>query len=210
LLTLIIILVAVALVFDFLNGFHDSSNIVATVISSRALSPRTALALCAVAEFAGPFIFGVAVAKTIGEEVVPAHTITLAVIYAALLAAITWNLITWYLGIPSSSSHALIGGIIGAVAIHAGFHDINFGGVEKIFIALFLSPLIGLGVGYVLTKVIFFHQPRLQKFANLHFHRAGAEPRRERCAKDDGHHHAGAGHGELSDGVRGADLGHFA
>jgi len=172
LLTTIILLVAVALVFDFLNGFHDSSNIVATVISSRALSPRTALALCATAEFAGPFIFGVAVAKTIGDEVVPAHTITLAVIYAALFAAITWNLITWYLGIPSSSSHAIIGGIVGAVAIHAGLNDIKLAGVEKIFIALFISPLIGLGVGYALTKLIFFLARGASPKINLFFKRS--------------------------------------
>lgn len=154
--TVIVVLIIVALIFNFLNGIHDSSNIVATVISSRALSPRFTLFITAVAEFAGPFLFGVAVAKTIGEEVVEPHTITLAVIYAALLAAIVWNLMTWYLGIPSSSSHALFGGIIGAVAIHAGFTDLRIGGITKIFVALFASPIIGLVVGYLLTKVIFF------------------------------------------------------
>jgi inorganic phosphate transporter, PiT family len=96
------------------------------------------------------------VATTIGEAVVPAHTITLVVILAALLAAICWDVLTWFFGIPSSSSHALIGGIIGAVAIHAGFNDIKMAGVEKIFIALFTSPLIGLGVGFLITKIIFF------------------------------------------------------
>lgn len=155
-LTVIIILIAVALFFDFLNGFHDSSNIVATVISSRALPPQSALILTAVAEFAGPFLFGVAVAKTIGEEVVEPHTITLAVIYAALLAAIVWNIITWFFGIPSSSSHALFGGIIGAVVIHAGFSDLHLNGIVKIMVALFASPLIGLTVGFFLTKLIFF------------------------------------------------------
>ncbi len=155
-LTVIVVLIAIALIFDFLNGFHDSSNIVATVISSRALSPRFALMLTAIAEFSGPFLFGVAVAKTIGEEVVEPHTITLAVIYAALLSAIVWNLITWFLGIPSSSSHALFGGIIGAVMIHAGYSVLRLNGIAKIFIALFTSPLIGLLVGFLLTKVIFF------------------------------------------------------
>jgi inorganic phosphate transporter, PiT family len=153
--TVIIVLIAIALFFDFLNGFHDSSNIVATVISSRALPPRLALFITAAAEFAGPFLFGVAVAKTIGAEVVEPHTITLAVIYAALLAAIVWNLITWFFGIPSSSSHALFGGIIGAVVIHAGFGDLHLEGIAKIMIALFTSPLIGLAVGFVLTKLIF-------------------------------------------------------
>jgi len=156
LLTVIIVLIAIALIFDFLNGFNDSGNIVATVISSHALSPRSALTLAAIAEFLGPFLFGVAIAKTIGEEIVAPQAITLAVIYAALLAAIVWNLITWFLGIPSSSSHALFGGIIGAVVIHAGYSVLRLNGIAKIFIALFTSPLIGLLVGFLLTKVIFF------------------------------------------------------
>ncbi len=107
---ILIIFIATALVFDFLNGFHDSANIVATMIASRAMSPRRALALSAVAHFAGPFLFGVAVATTIGHEVVQPRANTMAVVLAALLASIAWNLITWFLGIPSSSSHALVGG----------------------------------------------------------------------------------------------------
>ena len=108
-LVLIVALVVLAVIFDFLNGFHDSSNIVATMISSRAFRPRVALGVTALAEFMGPFIFGVAVAKTIGHDIVEPGTISVAVIMAALLSAILWNLLTWYLGIPSSSSHALIG-----------------------------------------------------------------------------------------------------
>jgi inorganic phosphate transporter, PiT family len=117
---LIIAVIVLALVFDFLNGIHDSSNIVATMISSRALSPRLALTMTAIAEFSGPLIFGVAVANTIGNEVVSASAISIQVILAALISAILWNLLTWYLGFPSSSSHALIGGFIGAVIIGAG------------------------------------------------------------------------------------------
>ena len=152
----LIVLIALALFFDFLNGLHDSSNIVATMISSRALAPRTALGLTAVAEFLGPFLFGVAVARTIGDEVVSAGTISIAVIYAALLAAIVWNLLTWFFGIPSSSSHALIGGIVGAVAVSAGLGTIHLAGLGKVLVALFTSPVIGLLAGYLLTRLIFF------------------------------------------------------
>lgn len=152
----VFILVGLALLFDFLNGIHDSSNIVATMISSRAFRPQTALGVTAVAHFFGPFLFGVAVAKTIGEEVVQSGSLTIEVILAALTGAILWNLITWFLGIPSSSSHALIGGIVGAVAISVGFEAIKLSGLEKVLIALFFSPLIGFGFGYIVTKVIFF------------------------------------------------------
>ncbi len=154
--TLIIVLVSIALVFNFLNGFHDSSNIVATMISSRALPPRMALGMTAVAEFLAPFIFGVAVAKTIGEDIVAPGTVSIEVIFAALLSAILWNIITWLVGIPSSSSHALIGGIIGAVGVGAGLKAIQMGGLEKVLIALFISPIIGLIAGYLFTKLVFF------------------------------------------------------
>jgi PiT family inorganic phosphate transporter len=117
---IIIAVIVLALAFDFLNGIHDSSNIVATMISSRALSPRVALTMTAVAEFSGPLIFGVAVANTIGNDVVMAKAINTQVLLAALISAILWNLLTWYLGFPSSSSHALIGGFVGAVVMDAG------------------------------------------------------------------------------------------
>ncbi|MBC8507860.1 MAG: inorganic phosphate transporter [Anaerolineales bacterium] len=152
----LIILIVLAIVFDFLNGLHDSSNIVATMISSRAFRPQTALAFTAVAHFFGPFLFGVAVAKTIGSEVVQAESITLEVIIAALFGAIIWNLLTWFFGIPSSSSHALIGGIIGAVAIGAGFDVIKLNGLEKVLIALLASPIVGFVLGFLITRLIFF------------------------------------------------------
>jgi PiT family inorganic phosphate transporter len=150
------ILVGLALIFDFLNGFHDSSNIVATIIFSRAMQPRTALMITAVAEFCGPFIFGVAVAKTIGDEIVPPALVSEPIIIAALLSAILWNLATWYFGIPSSSSHALIGGLVGAVAISIGAQAIQVSGILKVITALFISPVLGLVVGYLLTKTTFF------------------------------------------------------
>ncbi len=151
---IIIAVIVLALVFDFLNGIHDSSNIVATMISSRALSPRVALTMTAIAEFSGPFIFGVAVANTIGHEVVAAQAINTVVLLAALSSAILWNLLTWYLGFPSSSSHALIGGFIGAVVIDAGWQAIQLPGIEKILIALFISPLIGFAVGYLVLRLV--------------------------------------------------------
>ena len=110
-------LLALALAFDFLNGLHDSSNIVATMIASRALSGRQALVLTAIAEFIGPFLFGVAVATTLGNEVLNLKVITLSVTLAALSASVAWNILTWWLGIPSSSSHALIGGLIIVTAV---------------------------------------------------------------------------------------------
>jgi PiT family inorganic phosphate transporter len=154
--TVIIILVILALGFDLLNGIHDSSNIVATMICSRAFSPRVALGVTAICEFSGPFIFGVAVAETIGHEIVAADTISLEVLIAALIGAILWNLLTWYLGIPSSSSHAIIGGILGSVLVGAGGQSIQMHGVTKVLIALFSSPIIGLVFGFILTKLIVF------------------------------------------------------
>jgi len=150
----LITVIVLALIFDFLNGVHDSSNVVATMISSRALSPRVALVMTAVANFFGPFIFGVAVAETIGHEIVIAEAINTNVLLAALTSAIFWNILTWILGFPSSSSHALIGGFIGAVVMDAGWQAILLHGMEKILIALFASPIIGFAFGYILLRLI--------------------------------------------------------
>jgi len=152
----VLILIALALCFDFLNGFHDSSNIVATVIASRALGGRQALALVAVAEFVGPFLFGVAVATTLGNEVLNLSVIKLEVTFAALGAAIIWNLLTWWFGIPSSSSHALVGGLIGAAVVENGFNVVKLAGVEKVILALFISPVLGLMVGYIVMETVLF------------------------------------------------------
>ena len=153
---LVVALIVVALIFDFLNGFHDASNIVATMISSRAMSPRVALTLSALAHLAGPFLFGVAVARTVGHDVVASEAVTLPVVLAALLSAIVWNVITWWLGVPSSSSHALIGGLVGAVGIGFGLRDIQLGGLTKVLVALFVSPMLGLGMGYMVMKLVLF------------------------------------------------------
>jgi inorganic phosphate transporter, PiT family len=158
--------------FDFLNGIHDSSNIVATMISSRALKPRVALSITAIAEFLGPLIFGVAVANTIGNEVVHATSINETVLLAALSSAILWNLLTWYLGFPSSSSHALIGGFIGAVVIQAGWKAIQLDGLAKILIALFTSPIIGFVVGYIILRLIVILSWRANPGINRFFRRS--------------------------------------
>jgi PiT family inorganic phosphate transporter len=151
---ILIVVIVLGLGFDLLNGIHDSSNIVATMISSRAFSPRVALGVTAVAEFSGPFIFGVAVATTIGSDVVSAKAITIVVILAALVGAILWDLLTWYLGFPSSSSHALIGGIIGAVVMGSGWKVIEWPGLIKILLTLLTSPFIGFIIGWILLKVV--------------------------------------------------------
>ena len=169
---LIIAVIALALIFDFLNGVHDSSNVVATMISSRAIPPKAALAMTALANFVGPFIFGVAVANTIGHEIVAAESINTLVLLAALASAIIWNLLTWYLGFPSSSSHALIGGFIGSVVMAAGWQAIQLGGLEKILIALFASPLVGYLIGYLLLKLIVLLSWNATPRINLLFKRA--------------------------------------
>lgn len=150
----LILVIILSLGFDLLNGIRDSSNIVATMISSRALSPRWALTITAIAEFSGPFIFGVALAKTIGDEIVIPGSISLIVIISALISAILWNLLTWYLALPSSSSHALVGGIIGSVVIGSGWQVIQQAGIIKILIALFASPIIGFIFGYLIIRLV--------------------------------------------------------
>jgi PiT family inorganic phosphate transporter len=151
----LIALISIALIFDFLNGFHDSANVVATIISSRTLSGKKALLMAALANFAGPFIFGVAVANTIGHGIAVSEFITIEVLIAALISACIWNLVTWFFGIPASSSHALIGGLIGAVLIGGGIHAIISKGILKVFVALFFSPIIGLLFGWLVMKVIY-------------------------------------------------------
>jgi PiT family inorganic phosphate transporter len=152
----LLIVIALALIFDLLNGMRDASNIVATMISSRAFGPATALGIAAVAEFLGPFLFGVAVARTIGEDIAQTEVFTLAVIASALVGAIVWNLITWYFGLPGSSSHALIGGMVGAVMVRAGLDAIKFGGVSKVLVALVISPVAGFVIGFLITRLIYF------------------------------------------------------
>jgi PiT family inorganic phosphate transporter len=164
----LIFVIALALLFDLLNGMRDSSNIVATMISSRAFAPQTALAITASAEFLGPFLFGVVVAKTIGSDVVESSVLTLHAIAACLVGAILWNLITWFFGLPGSSSHALIGGMVGAVIAEAGINAIKVSGLYKVLIALIASPIIGFVFGFLITRLIYFlvrnATPRINEF----------------------------------------------
>lgn len=166
---LIIILIALALIFDFLNGFQDSANVVATMISSRAMTPTAALLIASSANFVGPFVFGVAVAKTIGQDVASPSSINIAVLLAALLSASIWNIITWFFGIPSSSSHALIGGIIGAVLVGSGWQVLKFEGLALVGIALFLSPVLGFLIGQLTMRISMWSVRNATPKANLFF-----------------------------------------
>ena len=137
-----------ALAFDYINGFHDTANAIATSVSTRALSPKQAIWMAAALNFLGA-LFSTGVAKTIGGDIVKsASLVDQQVITAALIGAIVWNLLTWWYGIPSSSSHALVGGIIGAVVAGRGWDPLNLAGIEKIFLSLVLSPIVALIVGY--------------------------------------------------------------
>jgi len=160
--SLAIVVILLALFFDFSNGFHDAANVVATIITTRALSPKRALVIAAVCEFIGPFLFGTAVAQTIGKNIIDVSAfdptalhISVALIMAALMGAITWNLITWFFGLPSSSSHALIGGMVGAVLVAYGSGKILWGGVLYVVSSLVISPLLGLIFGMLFLKITF-------------------------------------------------------
>ena len=165
------VLLALALTFDFLNGFHDSSNIVATVIASRSMHPRAALILAALAHLAGPFLFGVAVATTVGDELMEASALTTSAVVAALLAAVVWNLVTWYLAIPSSSSHALLGGMLGAGLLAVGLGVVKLQGLLKILLALLVSPLLGLAAGFLIMRLTLWSARRSAPSVNQSFRR---------------------------------------
>ena len=168
---LFLVLLILALAFDFLNGFHDSANIVATVITSRSLHPRVALLLAAASEFAGPFLFGVAIATTVGDELLRLDIISLQVVIAALVAGVLWNLITWYLGIPSSSSHALLGGLLGGGVVSGGLAIVKLSGLVKILLALLISPIAGLLVGFLLMRFTLWSVRRATPSINQLFRR---------------------------------------
>jgi PiT family inorganic phosphate transporter len=140
-------IVLTALVFDFINGFHDAANSIATVVSTRVLSPRRAVAWAAFFNFAALWVFGLHVARTVGKGVVDPAAVTPEVILAALLGAILWDLLTWWWSLPTSSSHALIGGFVGAAVVYAGFHSVIVGGLTKIVAFIVIAPLVGLVLG---------------------------------------------------------------
>ena len=151
---LIILTFLVALAFDFVNGFHDAANSIATVVSTRVLTPRFAVAWAAFFNFVAAFTFGVKVAMTIGKGVVHPSGITVPVVLSALVGAIAWNLITWWLGLPSSSSHALVGGLAGAAIAYGGTSLLIVGGLVKIGIFIVLSPVIGMLLGLLNQTVV--------------------------------------------------------
>ncbi len=164
---LAIVTIAIVLVFDYTNGFHDAANIIATVIASRAMTPAQAVIIVGIFEFLGPLLGGTAVANTIGkfvtlDGVLP--LLSLSILLCGLIGAIAWNLLTWYFGIPSSSSHALVGGLIGAVAVSVGSDHVVWGfgellrghvtGIVKVLAALLLSPLIGFWFGFLVHRLL--------------------------------------------------------
>jgi len=152
---LIFTVIILALVFDFINGFHDTANAIATSVSTRALQPNHAIMMAAVLNFFGAMV-STGVAKTIGGDIVSAASVVdEKIIIAALFGAIVWNLLTWYFGIPSSSSHALVGGLIGAVLISVGASGLNWGGIGKIVVSLIASPVIAIVTGIIIMNILF-------------------------------------------------------
>jgi PiT family inorganic phosphate transporter len=169
----IIFLIALALVFDFLNGFHDSANAIATIVSTRVLTPRKAVLWASFFEFCAVFFFGLHVANTIGKGIVDIHVIDKAVVFGALIGACGWNLITWYAGLPTSSSHALIGGMIGAALVKTGPSALIAAGIIKVVCFIFLSPIIGLCLGLMLGKLVYALCSRSAPFKVDHWFRKG-------------------------------------
>ena len=154
--TLLIAVVVLALVFDYINGFHDTANAIATSVSTRALPPRVAVYMAACLNFAGA-MYSTGVAKTIGSDIVTAASmVNEPIIIAAMVGAIFWNLLTWWLGIPSSSSHALIGGVMGAVIISKGMVALKVSGIVKIVLSLVLSPLLAIVCGFLVMNALFW------------------------------------------------------
>lgn len=162
-------IIALALAFDFVNGFHDAANSIATVVSTRVLSPRWAVVWAAFFNFIAFLFFGLHVAETIGKGVVDPTAVTVLVIGAGLIGALLWNLLTWYYGIPSSSSHALVGGFAGAAVLHGGFKVIVVKGIVKTAIFIILAPMIGFMVGFIIMVATYwiFHQSTPGKVGRL-------------------------------------------
>ena len=150
----VLALIFVALLFDYINGFHDAANSIATVVSTRVLTPGKAVIWAAFFNFVAAFTFGTAVAKTVGKGLVDINVVTFAVIFAGLMGAIIWDLITWYYGLPTSSSHALIGGYAGAAVAKAGFGAIILSGWTKTLIFIILAPLIGMSLGFLIMVLL--------------------------------------------------------
>ena len=158
-------LIAVALLFDFLNGLHDAANSIATIVSTRVLRPQYAVLWAAFFNFVAFLVFGLHVANTIGTGIIEPEVINAQVIFAALVGAIVWNLVTWALGIPSSSSHALIGGLLGGGIAKAGITAVVWSGLSKTLLAIVLSPLVGFLLALVLVAIVSWASVRSTPFA---------------------------------------------
>jgi PiT family inorganic phosphate transporter len=154
--TFLYILIGLVLVFDFINGFHDSANSIATVVSTKVLSPLAAVAMAAFFNFIAFLIFPLKVATTMGKGVINPDVINLTVIAAALFAAITWNLLTWWYGLPSSSSHTLVGGLVGGAVASAGWGSVVMAGVLKIVIFIVIAPLLGMVMSFIISAIVIF------------------------------------------------------
>ena len=152
--TFLYVIIALVLVFDFINGFHDSANSIACVVSTKVLSPFAAVSMAAFFNFIAFVVFPLRVATTMGKGVVEPDVINLNTIGAALIAAITWNLVTWWLGLPSSSSHTLVGGLIGAAVASSGWGSVMTGGVIKIVAFIFVAPVLGFILGHLISSLI--------------------------------------------------------
>ncbi|MEG2631821.1 MAG: inorganic phosphate transporter, partial [Comamonas sp.] len=150
----VVLLVAMALVFDFMNGFHDAANSIATVVSTGVLKPTQAVIFAAFFNFVAIFVFHLSVAATVGKGIVQPEIVDTHVVFGALAGAIVWNLITWYYGIPSSSSHALIGGIVGAVIAKAGASSLIASGILKVVAFIFISPVLGFLFGSLMMVAV--------------------------------------------------------
>jgi PiT family inorganic phosphate transporter len=160
----IILLIAVALLFDFLNGLHDAANSIATIVSTRVLSPRYAVAWAAFFNFVAFLVFGLHVAATVGSGIVDPGIVTDRVIFGALMGAIVWNVVTWLAGIPSSSSHALIGGLVGAGVAAGGWHAVQWGGLDKTIAAIVVSPATGFMLALLLVLLVAWAFRRVTPF----------------------------------------------
>jgi len=152
--TFLYVIITLVLIFDFINGFHDSANSIATVVSTKVLSPIAAVGLAATFNFVAFLVFPLTVAKTIGKGVIDAEIVTLNLIAAAVTAAIIWNLITWWLGLPSSSSHTLVGGLVGAAIASSGFGSVVYSGVLKIGLFIVVAPVMGMVMSYIISIVV--------------------------------------------------------
>jgi PiT family inorganic phosphate transporter len=172
-LTIIISLIILALVFDFLNGFHDSANSISTIVSTRVLSPRNAVLFAAFFNFIAFFFFGLHVANTIGKGIVDILVIDKSIIFGALMGACIWDIITWYFGLPTSSSHALIGSLIGAALVKSGFKALIWSGIVKTISFIFISPIAGFLFGLIFGTIVYWLCKNMSPSKVDHFFRKG-------------------------------------